>query len=1108
MEFWTRTVDQAHAADDAADDAAPQPLVAPGKVTRTLDLPPRAGSPAVQRRAADATTPNAFTTRTVARVTDQIDVAEGGPDAVHAVATDGVAGGGDALPFLDVVQRAFGRHDVRGLRAHVGGAAADAAHAIGARAYTTGIHIAFAQAPDLHTVAHEAAHAIQQRGGVQLTGGVGVAGDAYERHADLVADAVVRGESVEALLDPFAGILPGAPAAAPVQRKGEREADGAFVAFQIVVDRPMTPAEFEREVKRQVFGDETVAVTAAIAGDEYLPEHSPYTVQVAVKALRRRRLKAAGTRGIAVGADGEIAGATGRAQAFRTQAHDGHHAALVAEIDRRYGELTRAKPGARIASATSERAELWRAIRDEVLFEREYLGALPTNVRTVLRAGVRGRDLAPADYEQLFRVAKQIEAMPVDHLRDYLGKVGQAAASIDDLEVSLARHAAAMTTRDRESAEREAVKTDLAGLEGLYRLYRAAERTAPSTPYVARRWAADKAEFERQLDAYGFGSVAQFKRLIHSWEQVFEIGAAGVAGDLLERYDARLQREAGRYQSTGEVRALHEALAPLRSHQAAYEQSRDQFKEYVVAMQTPAFPSGGRLPRKPSHAEGAAAAQRATVALAAERDVLRALAAQHPVFQEDDLPEDQRISKTALAHADEHQLAGVLAAYIARRLADIADVQRRLASKRALIYKMDKLFPRFYAQLGVAPGSVFDMIVEDKRRDVAGAKLIDGLVVAIAAVALSVVSAGAATPAAVAAVTATAGFGLGAYSAYQEYQDYAEQGDLADVGAASRSSSTWLVVSMLGAGLDLAPVAKAARALAPAAQVFEATGDLAGFAKAVAALEKAGQIEARAAQAAHRAAAARKEFVDAAREFGEQFGAKVGSFPGALTAPETRRALVRLAKATIRAGYYSADEFFRRMLANGRRLEDLAPEDLAAAKSAWQEALERAPHMIDVSDKVVPTASGFRLNRKAIRNVEKIIGDPEATIAEHAAREAAAAELAASLPQVERVYLGKEADRFINGTTGTLPSVDVVAVTRRNTFYLVEAKGRDITKALHQLRLNAVSLGSGRIERMTIIIPDELSTPGYTVVGGRLFGAAGPALIDGKPVWVKFTNTE
>jgi hypothetical protein len=125
--------------------------------------------------------------------------------AVQHTAAQGVAGAGGPLPHASAIQRLFGRHDVSSVEAHVGGPAAAASHAIGAEAYATGNHVAFVSAPSLHTAAHEAAHVVQQRGGVQLKGGVGQAGDAYEQHADRVADAVVRGESAEALLDQHAG---------------------------------------------------------------------------------------------------------------------------------------------------------------------------------------------------------------------------------------------------------------------------------------------------------------------------------------------------------------------------------------------------------------------------------------------------------------------------------------------------------------------------------------------------------------------------------------------------------------------------------------------------------------------------------------------------------------------------------------------------------------------------------------------------------------------------------------------------------------------------------------------------------------------------------------
>ncbi len=183
--------------------------VAPGKQTLTSRLAgARTAAPVTQRRAA----PNGG-----GAATEE-------PAAVHAQAAAGVSGPGAELPFRELIERAFGfEHDLSGIRAHVGGAAAAAAEAIGATAYATGNDIAFASAPDLHTAAHEAAHVVQQRAGVHLYGGVGQDGDAYEQHADAVADRVVAGQSAADLL--AGGSARGTGTA--VQRRRERRAGDA-----------------------------------------------------------------------------------------------------------------------------------------------------------------------------------------------------------------------------------------------------------------------------------------------------------------------------------------------------------------------------------------------------------------------------------------------------------------------------------------------------------------------------------------------------------------------------------------------------------------------------------------------------------------------------------------------------------------------------------------------------------------------------------------------------------------------------------------------------------------------------------------------------------------
>ena len=203
-----------HAADGLYDDEqfGGDQGSAPGKRALTASLAPRAsvpvgammpfteaGPPSVQALQARAAIEDVFSLHLLA------DGPARRPADPHAVAAAGMSGAPSSLPHLDTIQRAFGHHDVSGVPAFVGGAAGDASRALGAHAYAAGGGVAFGASPDLHTAAHEAAHVVQQRGGVQLKDGLGRAGDVYERHADAVADRVVAGQSAADLLDTFAG---------------------------------------------------------------------------------------------------------------------------------------------------------------------------------------------------------------------------------------------------------------------------------------------------------------------------------------------------------------------------------------------------------------------------------------------------------------------------------------------------------------------------------------------------------------------------------------------------------------------------------------------------------------------------------------------------------------------------------------------------------------------------------------------------------------------------------------------------------------------------------------------------------------------------------------
>jgi len=175
------------------------------------------------------------------------------PDAeVQGAAARGVETPTSTLPYADTIATAFGHHDVSGIAAHTGPEAAATADAMGAQAYATGDHVVLGAGADLHTVAHEAAHVVQQRAGVQLKGAVGEAGDVYEQHADHVADLVVAGRSAEAALDQHAGAsMSAAPTVQRSLKVGSKDAPHDITA-EFKGQHAHTSAEYAQAVINEI----------------------------------------------------------------------------------------------------------------------------------------------------------------------------------------------------------------------------------------------------------------------------------------------------------------------------------------------------------------------------------------------------------------------------------------------------------------------------------------------------------------------------------------------------------------------------------------------------------------------------------------------------------------------------------------------------------------------------------------------------------------------------------------------------------------------------------------------------------------------------------------
>lgn len=127
---------------------------------------------------------------------DQLETTHLDSAQAQAAATLGLAGEARDLPHLDLIQAAFGTHDVADLEAHLDGLAATATEAVGADAVVQNEAIAFAHTPDVREAAREAARAVWQR-----EGDPGLDAEQANAMVEAIADRVAEGREAEALID-------------------------------------------------------------------------------------------------------------------------------------------------------------------------------------------------------------------------------------------------------------------------------------------------------------------------------------------------------------------------------------------------------------------------------------------------------------------------------------------------------------------------------------------------------------------------------------------------------------------------------------------------------------------------------------------------------------------------------------------------------------------------------------------------------------------------------------------------------------------------------------------------------------------------------------------
>jgi len=173
--------------------------IAPSAPAHDDDLAPGRGSRSSQMNAPAHPIVGGLIQR---KARDANGVADGADDAVAAAASS--AGSSLPEPIMRKFESSLGT-DLSSVRIHTGNESANAASAVGAKAYTLGNHIHFGPGyydpssnSGQHLLAHEVAHTVQNQGGAvsaRYKLEVSTPGDSIEIEADHAADAMVNGRT-------------------------------------------------------------------------------------------------------------------------------------------------------------------------------------------------------------------------------------------------------------------------------------------------------------------------------------------------------------------------------------------------------------------------------------------------------------------------------------------------------------------------------------------------------------------------------------------------------------------------------------------------------------------------------------------------------------------------------------------------------------------------------------------------------------------------------------------------------------------------------------------------------------------------------------------------
>ncbi len=503
------------------------------------------------------------------------------------------------------------------------------------------------------------------------------------------------------------------------------------------------------------------------------------------------------------------------------------------EIDRRYFESIGDKSRTKIGEGELGKSEIWHGFKRQFLAEKRRIESLPDGIRELLG---EPWELTPRKFEVLLPLVERLSRLSAAEIEDFKLTANYKTRDLKELAYALDVYENRKAQREAATASRDGLVQKLYGAEKLYHLYKqfgheparleqeardkntqASGDKANALRVRASKLRAEETErFNAALKAHGFKSRVEFEQAMDAYEQAFLKESVAITVDLLRKLDHKFWEAEEHYsrddavdqlladaQATGAPELVHQAQQRIAEARVLSEKGRLQTVQGAAHIGNKLSSEAGRKMN-----EAQALTTKASVAIKGLKG--------HPLIA------DEKFPRAEIVTGDRAKAQSAMLAYIRKRRRDVAISQENLRDDPKLVYKLPKVMAPSLALQGVEAGSILHEIITDRQRKYLKDERFYELLLVLVQLVLSILPGGVV----VTAVARIAAAGVGVYQALTAYKEYEKQSSFATVGLADEPSFAWVIVAVVGAGLDLGAAVKAVHGMKGAVTAFNKSHEI------------------------------------------------------------------------------------------------------------------------------------------------------------------------------------------------------------------------------------------------------------------------------------------